>query len=151
MVTVIFEAPRQGNPIRHFFGPNAVVIVYARRSRTKSRHDRCTTWIAQRRRAMSVGEQNAPFCKSIDVGCLDIPVSAQAAYPIVHIIDANEKNVGPLGAICTEPSRKHQGCSSQAELSEEITSINYFHFVPLIRRSTPDISIALTSSSHTCR
>lgn len=45
---------------------------------------------------MGVGEKGALRCQSIDVWSLGVRVSAQAADPVVLIIDGDEEDIGLL-------------------------------------------------------
>ena len=53
-------------------------------------------WIAQRGLAMGVCEQRSTFGQRIDVGSLNLRMPAQAADPIVQIIDRDEQDIWPL-------------------------------------------------------
>ena len=51
--------------------------------------------IADRGGAMGVGEGDAHFGKTVDVGSLGLGVAAEVANPVVEVIDGDEEDVGP--------------------------------------------------------
>jgi len=58
---------------------------------------------------VGVGEECAFFCQPINVGGLHIWMAFHAAYPIILIIDGNEKNIGfVLGRILAQSKKGKQ-------------------------------------------
>ena len=57
---------------------------------------------------MGVGEKGSTCSKGIDVRRFDLGVAAEAAGPIVEIIDADEQNVRRLGIQRTNRAEHHQ-------------------------------------------
>ena len=76
--------------------------------------------IAQRRLAMRVGEQRAALGQPVDVRRPDLRMPAQAADPVVLVVDRDEQDVGPGGG-----GGRHAGAcqthveGQQASSSEE--------------------------------
>ncbi len=77
--------------------------VDARRRGAQREHQARARGIAQRRLAMGIGEQGAARRQPIEVRRLGQRMSAQAAQPIVLIVDGDEQHVGARG------SRKRRG------------------------------------------
>jgi len=76
--------------------PNAgTIVVDARAKRLLAAEDRRPRRAAERRRAMSVGEDHATLCKPIQLGRLDLRMPLQEPHPVIEIIDGNEEHVGP--------------------------------------------------------
>ena len=67
--------------------------VNARRTRPQTRQQRTARRIAQRRLAMRVREQRAASRQRIDARCFHLRMPAQAANPVVLVINGDEKHV----------------------------------------------------------
>ena len=103
------------------------IHVNSRGGRPKSVHDAGARWIADRRMAVRVGEQDATLGEAIDVRCLRVGVSAKAAHPIVEVVDRDQQHVG-LG-ICTSKLQGSQNANTERDRecgNQEIS----FHAVP---------------------
>ena len=58
---------------------------------------------------MGVGKERTFFCQPINVRRLHIWMAFHAAYPIILIIDGNEKNIGfVLGSILAQSTKGKQ-------------------------------------------
>ena len=71
--------------------------VDAGRRRSKAGEKTCAGGVAEGRLAVCVGEEHAPIGKAVDVRRLRLRVAAQAADPVVQVVNGDEEDVRPVG------------------------------------------------------
>ena len=84
--------------------PGIGIVIDAGRRGQNPRHETGPRRIARRGRAVGVRKEHAPAREPIEVGRLDIGMAAQAADPIVQIVNRYKEHVrfalGRLGREC---------------------------------------------------
>lgn len=81
---------------------------------------------------MCVSKESAFFCQPINVGGLHIWMAFHAAYPIILIIDGNEKNIGfVLGRILAQSKKGKQHCKI-IEHNNHLSGFSKNQMIPML-------------------
>ncbi len=81
---------------------------------------------------MGVSKESAFFCKAVNVGSLHIWMAFHAAYPIILIIDGNEKNIGfVLGRILAQSKKGKQHCKI-SEHDDHLSGFSKNQMIPML-------------------
>ena len=83
--------------------------------RPQSRQQAGARGIAQRRLAMSIAEERAARGQAIQVRCLRLGMSSQAADPVIQVVNGDEEDVRPFRGCRTN----RVVCQSQRENGED--------------------------------
>jgi len=64
-----------------------------------------------------IGEQRAPSGEPVEMGRLRLGMAAQAAHPVVLVVDGDEQDIGSRGGVClgAEDAAAARGQHQQAE------------------------------------
>ncbi len=112
------------------FSPGLRVVIDARGRGEDSGHKACSRGVAGRGRAMGVCEEDAPCSEAVEIRGLDIGMAAQAADPVVQIVDCHEQDVGLSGLLRVRSSSgtgttgQYECCCADCCESQKAATIN---------------------------
>ena len=93
-IAIRLEVLGNGEGVRQQ-GPEPLgVAVYAGCGRQQAGHRGSPGWIAGGGRAMGIGEERSSLGKTINVGRLDVGMSAKASHPVLHVVHRYEQHIG---------------------------------------------------------
>ena len=96
---------------------------------------------------MGVSEEGTFFCQPINVGGFHIWMAFHAAYPIILIIDGNEKNIGfVLGRILAQSKEGKQRCKI-SEHDDHLSGFFKNQMIPIVMELKPLESIFIRLGS----